>query len=80
MRIPQMIQEKFTQSRFKEKVVEKKNKQKKIEKEDPMAHYDPKDRDFQRTENDMDSVSKSERDALNKRTEKANTKPDKNKL
>lgn len=45
-----------------------------------MANYDHTDRDFERTENDIDNVSKSEKDALNKRTEKANAKPDKNKI
>ena len=49
-------------------------------KENPMKGYNPTDRDFQRTEEDIDNVSKSERDALNEKTEKANTKPDKEKI
>jgi hypothetical protein len=57
-----------------------KDKQKKTEKENPMANYNPTDRDFQRTENDADNVSKFERDAMNKKTAKANTKPGKNKV
>ena len=43
--------------------------------------YDPTDRDFQRTEEDIDDVSKSEKEELEKRkqrTHEASTKPDKN--
>jgi len=43
-------------------------------------NYDPKNRDFQRTEEDIDNVSQSEKDYLNERTEKANTKPTKDKI
>jgi hypothetical protein len=45
-----------------------------------MAGYDPKDRDFQRTENDLDNVSKSEKDALAEKKEKARQQPAKDKL
>ena len=48
--------------------------------ENPMKDYNPKDRDFQRTEEDLDNVSGSEREALNKKTADANTKPDKEKM
>lgn len=40
-----------------------------------------KDRDFQRTEEDVDNISKSEKDELEERKERthfASTKPDKN--
>lgn len=47
---------------------------------DAMKGYDPTDRDFQRTENDIDNISKSEKDEADKNTEKANTTPDKNKI
>lgn len=43
--------------------------------------YDPTDRDFQRTEADIDNVSKSEKEELEKRkqrTHEASTKPDRN--
>ena len=42
--------------------------------------YDPRNRDFQRTEEDIDDVSKSEKEELEKRkqrTHDASTKPDK---
>ena len=45
---------------------------------DAMKGYNPTDRDFQRTPEETDSISQSEKDELNKNTEKANTKPDKN--
>jgi hypothetical protein len=45
---------------------------------DAMKGYNPTDRDFQRTEQETDQISESEKDELNKRTEEANTKPDKN--
>ena len=47
------------------------------------ANYNPKDRDFQRTENDIDDVSKSEKEELEKRKErleKASTTPNKNRI
>ena len=57
------------------KDTEKKDKQK---SENPMKGYNPTARDFQRTEEDIDSVSQSEKEELNatdredanKRTEK----------
>jgi hypothetical protein len=58
------------------KDTEKKNKQ----TENPDANYNPTNRDFQRTEEETDAVSKSEKDYENKRTEEGNTKPDKNKI
>ena len=45
------------------------------------ADYNPGNRDFQRTEEDLDNVSKSEKEVLEKRkqrTHDASTKPDKN--
>jgi hypothetical protein len=44
--------------------------------------YNPTARDFQRTEEDTDAVSKSEKENANanKRTEEGNTTPDKNKI
>lgn len=49
---------------------------------DSDADYNPTAREFQRTEEDIDAVSKSEKDNTdeNKRTEKGNTTPDKNKI
>jgi len=50
-------------------------------KHEPIENYDPKDRDFQRTEEDIDDVSKSEKEELEerkKRTHFASSKPDKN--
>jgi len=46
------------------------------------ANYNPTDRDFQRTEEETDAVSKSEKEHenANKRTEEGDTKPDKNKI
>ena len=47
------------------------------------ANYNPKDRDFQRTENDIDDVSKSEKEEMEKRKErleKASTTPNKNRI
>ena len=44
------------------------------------AGYNPGNRDFQRTEEDIDDVSKSEKEELEKRkqrTHEASTKPDK---
>ena len=47
--------------------------------ENTNADFNPTARDFQRTEEDIDSVSESEREHVeeNKRTEQANTTPDK---
>jgi len=47
--------------------------------------YDPTARDFQRTEEETDNISESEVEATNKkeenkRTEQANTEPNKNKV
>lgn len=45
--------------------------------------HNPKNRDFQRTENDIDDVSKSEKEELKKRKErleKASTTPNKNRI
>ncbi len=45
------------------------------------ANYNPANRDFQRTENDVDDVSKSEKEELEKRkqrTHNASSTPDKN--
>jgi hypothetical protein len=47
---------------------------------DAMKGYNPTDRDFQRTEDETDQISQSEKEELNERTEEANTKPDKNQL
>ncbi|MGI8950742.1 MAG: hypothetical protein ACR2FN_04055 [Chitinophagaceae bacterium] len=41
--------------------------------------YNPTNRDFQRTEEETDSISNSEKEN-NKNTDKANTKPTKNKI
>jgi len=50
--------------------------------QNPDANYNPTARDFQRTEEDTDAVSKSEKENANanKRTEEGNTTPDKNKI
>jgi hypothetical protein len=60
----------------------KDNKKKDEATQNPNANYNPTARDFQRTEEDTDAVSKSEKENenANKRTEKGNTKPDKNKI
>jgi hypothetical protein len=59
-----------------------KNEQKKQQDDlkDMNETYNPAARDFQRTEEDIDNISKSEKDYLNERTKKANTKPTKNKI
>lgn len=47
------------------------------------ANYNPADRDFQRTEQDVDNVDKSEKEELEKRKkrlEKASTTPNKNRV
>lgn len=47
------------------------------------ANYNPKDRDFQHTENDIDDVSKSEKEELEKRKERlerGSTTPNKNRI
>jgi len=67
------------------KDTEKKDKQK---SENPMKDYNPTSRDFQRTEEDIDLVSQSkkkdieakDRQDANKRTEKGNTTPNKNRM
>lgn len=41
-----------------------------------MKGYNPKDRDFQRTEEDLDNISKSEKDAIEE--EKANKNKEEN--
>jgi len=59
----------------------KDNKAKKTQKENPLKDYDPKNRDFQRTEEDIDDISRSEKEELEKRKQrihKASTTPDKN--
>jgi len=60
---------------------EKKNSEPTPENIKANANYNPKDRDFQRTEEDIDDVSKSEKEELEKRKERVHegsTKPDKN--
>jgi hypothetical protein len=67
------------------KDTEKKDKQK---SENSMTGYNPTARDFQRTEEDIDSVSESEKEETeskehkeaNKRTEEGNTTPNKNRM
>ena len=67
------------------KDTEKKDKQK---SENPMKDYNPTSRDFQRTEEDIDSVSQSKKEDIeakdhqdaNKRTEKGNTTPNKHRM
>ncbi|HEX5154323.1 MAG TPA: hypothetical protein VFW07_22905 [Parafilimonas sp.] len=59
----------------------KNNSNKKREDQDPMKDYNPGDRDFQRTEEDIDNVSKSEKEELERRKQRiheGSTKPDKN--
>jgi len=59
----------------------KDNKNRKTKKQNPLKGYDPKDRDFQRTEEDIDHVSKSEKEELEKRKERiheGSSTPDKN--
>ena len=55
---------------------------KKKDQPDSNANYNPTARDFQRKEEETDAVSKSEKEHQNenKRTEKGNTTPDKNKI
>ena len=48
--------------------------------QDAMKGYDPTDRDFQRTPEDVDNISKSEKEDADKNTEKANTEPNKNNI
>jgi len=59
-----------------------KDTKKKEQPSDSNANYNPTARDFQRTEEETDAVSKSEKEHIdeNKRTEKGNTTPDKNKI
>ena len=47
--------------------------------ENPMAGYNPTARDFQRTEEETDSISASEKEEQ-ERTARGNTKPDKDKV
>ena len=59
------------------------NSDKKNEDQNPMKDYNPADRDFQRTEDEIDDVSKSEKEELEKRKQRiheGSTKPDKNKV
>ena len=54
---------------------------KKPEDQNPAASYTPTNKDFQRAEGDLDNISKSEKEELEKRkqrTHEASTKPDKN--
>jgi len=49
--------------------------------QDAVKNYDPTNRDFQRTEADIDNISKSEKEELEKRkqrTHEASTTPDRN--
>ena len=48
--------------------------------EETMKGYNPTARDFQRTEEDIDDISKSEKDEANKNTELANTEPNKSNI
>jgi hypothetical protein len=59
-----------------------KDTKKKNQPGDSNANYNPTARDFQRTEENIDAVSKSEKEHEdeNKRIEKGNTTPDKNKI
>ena len=48
--------------------------------QDAVKNYDPTNRDFQRTEADIDNISKSEKEELEKRkkrTHEGSSKPDK---
>ncbi len=56
-----------------------KNKSSEPTQENTNADFNPTARDFQKTEEDIDSVSESEKEHIdaNKRTEQANTTPDK---
>ncbi len=47
---------------------------------DAMKGYNPTDRDFQRTPEETDNIDKSEKEADNKRTERANTEPNKSNI
>ena len=60
-----------------------KNKNSQRGSQAPNANYNPANRDFQRTEDDLDNVSKSEKDELERRkdrTAKASTKPNKKRM
>ena len=48
--------------------------------EKELQGYNPTNRDFQRTEEDVDDISKSEKDEANKNTELANTEPNKSNI
>jgi hypothetical protein len=59
------------------------NNNKKNEDQNPIKNYDPSDRDFERTEEDIDDVSKSEKEELERRKQRiheGSTKPDKNNI
>ena len=59
----------------------KSKKNNKPQDRDVMNGYDPTNRDFQRTKEDIDDISKSEREELERRkqrTHEASIKPDKN--
>ena len=59
----------------------KKDNSKKNEDQNPLLDYNPADRDFQRTEDDIDDVSKSEKEELERRKQRiheASTRPDRN--
>ena len=60
-----------------------KNKNSKPDSQAPNANYNPANRNFQRTEDDLDNVSKSEKDELERRkdrTAKASTRPNKQRM
>ncbi len=59
----------------------KNKKNNKPQGQDTMTGYAPTNRDFQLTKEDIDDISKSEREELERRkqrTHEASTKPDKN--
>jgi hypothetical protein len=60
-------------------IMEEKKKNGDPKKENLQADYNPTDRDIQRTDEDIDSISVSEKED-NERTERGNTKPDKDKV
>ena len=60
-----------------------KNKNSKPGSQVPNGNYNPANGDFQRREDDLDNVSKSEKDELKRRkdrTAKASTKPNKQRM
>ena len=59
------------------------NNKNKTEDQNPASDFNPANRDFQRTEEDIDDVSKSEKEELEKRKERiheASTTPNKNRI